>query len=51
MALTVDCDKKTRVNIHGLDIDTVYNVRVFGYSRGGEGLSSSPTVQFILGEY
>ena len=49
VAKLADAEKKTTMKIHGLDSDTVYNVRVYGYSRGGEGLSSSPTVHFILG--
>lgn len=44
-----DAWKNTYVDIHDLEQGIVYNLRVFGYSRGGEGLKSSPTVQFILG--
>ena len=32
-----------------LDSGVLYNLRVRGYSRGGDGLASSPTIQFMLG--
>ena len=44
-----DALKDTQVQISGFEQGIIYNLRVFGYSRGGEGLKSSPTVEFILG--
>lgn len=41
--------KKTELIVSGLELDTYYELRVFGYSRGGDGLMSSPIIQFILG--
>nr|AUG84451.1 contactin [Platynereis dumerilii] len=49
VAHDVNAEKKTNIRLKGLEQNILYNLRVFGYSRGGEGLSSSPTVQFILG--
>ena len=35
--------------ITGLEMNTLYDLRVFGYSRGGDGLQSSPGIEFVLG--
>jgi hypothetical protein len=48
-AQDLDAEKKTRIRIKNLIPKQVYNLRVLGYSRGGDGLMSSPTVQFVLG--
>ena len=50
VAHDVNTEKKTNFHLKNLEQNVLYNLRVFGYSRGGEGLSSSPTVQFIIGE-
>ena len=49
VAKEYDALKKSRLIIEELESDTLYNLRVYGYSRGGQGLMSSPGVQFILG--
>ena len=36
--------------IDGLHPDNMYKLRVFGYSRGGDGTMSSPAVVFMLGK-
>lgn len=46
-AIDVDCDRNTYGYITGLHTDTYYNLRVFAYSRGGDGLMSYLT-RFIL---
>lgn len=30
--------------------NNIYNLRVFGYSRGGNGKMSSPLIQFTIGK-
>ena len=45
-----DAEKKTHVELGGLESGVLYNLRVRGYSRGGDGLPSSPTIQFMLGQ-
>ena len=42
--------KKTEYTVSGFEPGTMYELRVLGYSRGGEGLHSSPIIQFVLGE-
>ena len=42
--------RKTYIVVDNLDVDTYYELRVYGYSRGGDGLMSSPIIQFILGQ-
>ena len=49
VAQEIDVQKKTHLELGGLQSNQLYNLRVFGYSLGGEGKMSSPTVQFILG--
>ena len=49
VAKEYDAWKKTTLVIEELETDTLYNLRVYGYSRGGQGLMSSPGVQFVLG--
>ncbi len=44
-----DSGKKTHMRLSGLEQNVLYNLRVRGYSRGGDGLLSSPTIQFMLG--
>ena len=44
-----DAEKKTHMELTNLDSGVLYNLRVRGYSRGGDGLASSPTIQFMLG--
>ena len=46
----VDFEKKTYGRIDDLPLNQRYNLRVFGYSRGGEGRASSPIIQFELGK-
>ena len=48
-AIDVDAMKKTDFTVHGFEEGTMYEMRVLGYSRGGEGLASSPIIQFVLG--
>ncbi len=50
MSTDVDAEKKSYKKVTGLEQNVLYNLRVFGYSRGGEGLASSPSIQFILGK-
>jgi len=49
VAKDYDAGKKTRYVISDLDPNIVYELRVFGYSRGGVGLQSSPIIEFVLG--
>lgn len=49
-ATDYDAAKETDLHIDGLRHDVLYKLRVFGYSRGGDGTMSSPTVKFQLGE-
>ena len=37
------------MEVENLDQGVLYNLRIRGYSRGGDGLASSPTIQFMLG--
>ena len=49
MSQQKDAEKKTHMELTDLESGVLYNLRVRGYSRGGDGLSSSPTIQFMLG--
>jgi receptor-type tyrosine-protein phosphatase gamma len=49
VATNVDAGKAIRFVLSGLKQQVMYEVRVFGYSRGGDGLQSSPTLEFVLG--
>ena len=46
----MDARKKTDYVVDGLEQNTMYELRVLGYSRGGDGLMSSPIIQFVLGK-
>jgi len=48
VAKDYDALRNSRLEIHDLEVDTLYNLRVYGYSRGGQGLMSSPGIQFYL---
>ena len=50
-ATDYDAAKETDLHISGLRHDVLYKLRVFGYSRAGDGTMSSPTVKFQLGQY
>ena len=50
LASDVDARKKTDYVVDGLEQNTMYELRVLGYSRGGDGLMSSPIIQFVLGK-
>ena len=50
-ATDYDCGRRTWIIIDdNFQLDTTYNLRVFGYSRGGVGKMSSPLIKFVLGE-
>ena len=50
VAHNIDVGKAIRYVLSGLKQQVMYEVRVFGYSRGGDGLQSHPTLEFVLGE-
>ena len=50
MSSDVDTYKKTNYVVDGLEKNVMYEMRVLGYSRGGDGLMSSPIIQVILGK-
>jgi len=50
VAENIDVGKAIRYVLSGLQQQVMYQVRVYGYSRGGDGLQSSPTLEFVLGE-
>ena len=50
VAHNIDVGKAIRYVLTGLKQQVMYQVRVFGYSRGGDGLQSHPTLEFVLGE-
>ena len=50
MAKAVDSMKVTRVTVTDLEANILYNLRVLAYNRGGTGLYSSPTLQFVVGD-
>lgn len=45
----MDAGKKIEYVLSGLKPNVQYQLRVFGVSRGGDGLQSSPTTEFVLG--
>jgi hypothetical protein len=49
VATNLDAGKAIRYVLSGLKQQVMYEVRIFGYSRGGDGLQSSPTLEFVLG--
>lgn len=49
VAHNIDVGKAIRYVLTGLKQQVMYQVRVFGYSRGGDGLQSHPTLEFVLG--
>ena len=48
-AYDIDANRMNHMQVSGLQPNVLYNLRVLGYSLGGEGLASSPIIQFILG--
>ncbi|ESO05253.1 hypothetical protein HELRODRAFT_185513 [Helobdella robusta] len=50
VAKNVDAGKQIRYILSGLEQYVQYELRVYGYSRGGDGLQSSPTLEFIIGD-
>src|SRR6218665_644923 len=50
VATDYDAKKETDLVVNGLRPDIVYKLRVFGYSRGGQGAQSSPALKFMLGK-
>ena len=49
-AVDYNARKETDLYIDNLHPDIHYKLRVFGYSRGGDGTMSSPAVTFMLGK-
>jgi hypothetical protein len=49
VGVNMDAGKAIRFILTGLQLNIQYEMRVFGVSRGGDGLQSSPTTEFILG--
>jgi len=49
VAHNIDVGKAIRYVLDGLEQQVMYEIRVFGYSRGGDGLQSSPVLEFVLG--
>jgi len=46
-----DCGRRTWIFIdYNFEKSSFYNLRVFGYSRGGVGKMSSPLVKFSIGK-
>lgn len=45
----INAFKKTQFKVGNLERNVYYILRVFGYSRGGFGVMSSPSILFILG--
>lgn len=50
VAHNIDVGKANRYVLDELKQQVMYEIRVYGYSRGGDGLQSSPTLEFVLGE-
>ncbi|XP_067683459.1 contactin-like isoform X1 [Haliotis asinina] len=48
-AKVVDCEKNNHAILGNIDKDIIYQMRVFAYSRGGQGKMSSPATYFTLG--
>jgi len=48
-ATDYDARKETDLYIEGLRPDILYKLRVYAYSRGGEGTMSSPALNFMTG--
>lgn len=42
--------RENDLKIYGLNPEIKYKLRVFGFSRGGDGTMSSPAVEFKLGK-
>ena len=49
VATDIDAGKAITFVLNNLKQNVQYELRVYGYSRGGWGLQSSPTLEFILG--
>jgi len=49
VGINLDAGKAIQFVVSGLMQNIQYELRVFGVSRGGDGLQSSPTTEFILG--
>jgi len=49
VGINLDAGKSIQYVLSGLKPNIQYQLRVFGVSRGGDGLQSSPTTEFILG--
>jgi len=49
VGINLDAGKAIEFVLGGLKPNIQYELRVFGVSRGGDGLQSSPTTEFILG--
>ena len=49
VAKDYDAKKNTELYIDDLNPDETYKLRVLGYSRGGDGTMSSPSIFFQLG--
>ncbi|CAD5115430.1 DgyrCDS4405 [Dimorphilus gyrociliatus] len=43
-----DAGKETEIRIRNMNPHNIYKLRVFGYSRGGDGTMSSPSIKFHL---
>jgi len=50
VAHNIDVGKAIRFVFDGLKQQVMYQIRVYGYSRGGDGLQSSPVLEFVLGQ-
>ena len=48
-ATDYNAGKEVDLYVDGLNPDILYKLRVFGWSRGGEGAMSFPTMKFMLG--
>lgn len=47
-----DCGRRTWIMVDdNFEKNDFYNLRVFGYSRGGVGKMSSPLIQFTIGRF
>ena len=50
-ATDYNAGKESDLYIDDLNPDILYKLRVFGWSRGGEGAMSFPTMKFMLGMF